>query len=1023
MEEKNKKKKVEETPQNEELQKEFEEAQAEFNEMTGDEEETPGKKKNYTIPIVIAAVLLVIGLIIGVSFEAKKYKKKTYGETLTTVEKEEKAKEEEKNLSDDKKELMGIKTEETKKEQIANEVIKKENEKKQTDAYKKYEKLDDKQKANQKVVPSKEKSNYNTIDEVKEEIKYDESGLPNKFNLLDKLKITVPNAKEYDLGWAFASIKTAETNYALNHNNTMPDYSEMHLDYFTSDDYYGYRTLHSGGNFYDFERYLSVNGGLVSESNFPYKETNDDTKVSYSDRDYYVTNTIYYPDYSYLFAEENGAEYAKDYAQAIKYHLNNFGSLYAVVMSPTPGAKYFNQKKNSLYFDGNYDENDEDTYYFNREAVTIIGYDDTYSKNNFNAALRPSIDGAYIAMVASGEGNYDKGLIYISYEDAVVTSDIHGVLNTNIEETFSLDSLFNDSIRDEIKKKLSFAIIEKDGKEYIPWYAFNIPVELDLSNLDLYDDDLDNLYMFNYIYKLDLSNNHLSDLRGISNSIIRVGELNLANNNISYIPSDLTAREINHINLEGNNISDVTNLRAFDLISLDISSDRYLYGFSNIDTLRSITIENSEANISELEGMHDLFYINLKDMDLSGREYSFDYLSSFTCDNCNISSLDGTFKFNSLYEFSIPNNKVTTLEGIDKMGKISEINLSNNQLTSINGIENVENLVNLNISNNPNIKDYSPLDKAFEENEYKTYEEITKEWDDAPNKDDLDIKYYYRDSNEYLDVSYNDISDISLFNNIDVYNLNLSGNKISDLSKFNNENIMEINLAYNEDLEGLENLKTVRGLNVSNTKLTNIDVLRDFKKLRWVNLANNDVKDITPLNKISNLGFVSLENNVNQTGNLKNGSLYSLNLANCELEDLSRYDLSNINSLNIANNKKLASSIADIKKSSQNYVSIMADGLEINYDDLYKPNEEEKTVYVYNGTLVYKASYDNGKVFLDNLELSRYLLTRITSGDLEIENGYIDRLGKTISVKDPGARNVTIKTYYGETYKIVFDIN
>lgn len=1018
--EKNKKKKVEEEVPNEELQKEFEEAQADFNEMTEDSESVP-KKKNFTPIIVIAAIALVIALVIGVTFEAKKYKKKTYGESLTTIEKEEKAKEEERNLSDDKKDLMGIKTEETKKEQIANEIIKKETEKKQTDTYKKYEKLDDKQKANQKVVPSKEKSNYNTIEEVKDEIKYDESGLPNKFNLLDKLKITVPDTKEFSLGWAFAAMKTAETNYALNNKNVMPDYSEMHLDYFTSENYYGNRILHSGGSFYDFERYLTLNGGIVSESNFPYKDTNDDSKVSNSDRDYYVTNTIYYPDYSYMFDEDDGAQYAKDYSQAIKYHLNNFGALYAVVMNPTPGADYFNQKKNALYYhnDGNYD----DAYYFNREAVTIVGYDDTYSKNNFNATQRPSIDGAYIAMVASGDGNYDKGLIYISYEDSLITTDIHGVLNTNIEEAFSLDSMFNESMRDEIKKEFSFAIIEKNGKEYIPWYAFNIPVELDFSDMDLYDDDLDNLYMFDNIYKLDLSNNHLTDLGHIADSVISVSQLDLSNNNISFVPNDLTNRDISYINLEGNNIGDVTNLNAFNLIALDISSDRYLYGFSNINTLRSITIENSEANLNEIEGMHDLFYLNLKDMDLSNSSYSFDYLNSFTCDNCNISSLDGTFKFSNLYEFSIPNNMVTTLDGINEIGEVSNINLSNNKLTSIKGIEDIENLETLNISNNPDIEDYSPLNKLFEKNEYQTYEEITKDWENAPSEEDMDIKYYYRDQNEYLDVSYNNISDISLFNNIDVYNLNLAGNKISDLSKFNNENIMEVNLSYNEDLKGLENLKSVRGLNLSNTKLTDISVLRDFQQLRWVNLANNDVKDITPLNKISKLGFVSLENNVNQTGNLKSDSIYSLNLADCELEDLSRYDLSNISSLNIAKNKKLASSIADIKNSTQDYISITADDLEINYDDLYESNNDERTIYVYNGELVYKGTYENGKVLIDNLSLSKYLLTRADWGDFNIENGYLDRLAKSISIKDPSLGYVTIKTAYGENYKIIFDIN
>ena len=126
----------------EELAKEFEEAKEEFNEMTGGEK-PPKKKKNYTALIVIAAILVVLASIFGVTKLAKNYKKKTYGDTSTTVEKDEKAKEVQNNLSSDKKEIVGIKTDDNKKREAVNTVLKEKEKQNTTDAYKKYEKLSD----------------------------------------------------------------------------------------------------------------------------------------------------------------------------------------------------------------------------------------------------------------------------------------------------------------------------------------------------------------------------------------------------------------------------------------------------------------------------------------------------------------------------------------------------------------------------------------------------------------------------------------------------------------------------------------------------------------------------------------------------------------------------------------------------------------------------------------------------------------------------------------------------------------
>ena len=84
------------------------------------------------------------------------------------------------------------------------------------------------------------KSNTDSNEENNENASNTE--LPKAFNLKDKIDIRVENQGSYGLCWDFASLKSLESYLSINGYGDY-DFSELHLDYLTSSEFGGYRSL------------------------------------------------------------------------------------------------------------------------------------------------------------------------------------------------------------------------------------------------------------------------------------------------------------------------------------------------------------------------------------------------------------------------------------------------------------------------------------------------------------------------------------------------------------------------------------------------------------------------------------------------------------------------------------------------------------------------------------------------------------------------------------------------------------
>ena len=233
--------------------------------------------------------------------------------------------------------------------------------------YKRYLELSDEEKAKLEVIPRKYNipldSLYEDTIEVKDlnlgsgkdtkRVSIYQDSLPSKFDLRDKINVQVENQKTYGLCWDFASVKSLETNLALKKGINI-DFSELHVDYLTSNLFGGWRELHEGGHFSTFEGYFIEENGPVYESEVPYDAIYNESQFEYLknlEPKAYIYEDIDFPT---IDRTNNFNTYTDEelelFKSKVKKHLTENGSLYCVIATPDWGTAYFNSVTKAEYF-------------------------------------------------------------------------------------------------------------------------------------------------------------------------------------------------------------------------------------------------------------------------------------------------------------------------------------------------------------------------------------------------------------------------------------------------------------------------------------------------------------------------------------------------------------------------------------------------------------------------------------------------------------------------------------------------
>jgi len=238
--------------------------------------------------------------------------------------------------------------------------------------------------------------------------------LPANYDLRNYSKVSpVKNQGNYGNCWAFATfgsmescLLTAET-WAFSENNLANKHGFDHP--------YG-----DGGEHWMSLAYLSRWSGPVLESADPY------------------SNGFYSPTGLPVQKHIQSAQFIPDRTSAtdndmIKQAITNYGGMYSAFYY---GDAYYNDANCAYYYNGSKSME-------GNHAITIVGWDDAYSRTNFNST--PPGDGAFLIKNSWGTDWGNAGYFWISYYDSLIGKDnclfFNAASTTNYESIYQYDTL------------------------------------------------------------------------------------------------------------------------------------------------------------------------------------------------------------------------------------------------------------------------------------------------------------------------------------------------------------------------------------------------------------------------------------------------------------------------------------------------------------------------------------------------------------------------------------------------------
>ena len=329
--------------------------------------------------------------------------------------------------------------------------------------------------------------------------------------------------------WAFAMAAALETHFARQdkeegETTTEYDFSERHMVYATAREAFlndainkkGFTKVIAGGNQYLAEAYMTNGSGLIIEDEMPFE--NNENKIDIKEiQDKNVITTLV--DSEYLGSpktEEEKTAIIKD----IKQHISQNGGVWARLHGAQLENNCYNNATGAIYTNNSTD-------YPMNHAVLIVGWNDNYSKENFNESLQPQNNGAwiiknswgtqYVLETVTNLKEVFREILYEKFEADFNSQNIYSadqIPDSTLDASFESSKILESFIesKEEIYGKNKVIVdgdeiivkVGDNGFMYVSYEDANIMKSLyKIVNAKNYK-DYDNIYQYNYLGTNDL---------------------------------------------------------------------------------------------------------------------------------------------------------------------------------------------------------------------------------------------------------------------------------------------------------------------------------------------------------------------------------------------------------------------------------------------------------------------------------------------------------------------------------------
>lgn len=652
------------------------------------------------------------------------------------------------------------------------------------------------------------------------------SALPEKYDLRTYGHVTaVRNQGSIGSCWTFSSYGSLESTVKKASGKAY-DFSEIHMAV-----YNGEVGPNDGGNNLIASSYLVAGKGPILESDAPYPnppieeyiDVREDLKTQYR-----VKDIIFLPQREHALDNDD-----------IKNAIITYG---AVSSSYYDNSYYYNYFGQTSYYN-KYTE-------FPNHAITIVGWDDTYSKDNFG--VKPPGNGAFIVKNSWGDKWGDNGYFYISYYDVCLGYDSNAVFY-GIEDINTYKNIYRQTEKAPYGYYPMQSIITAAGNRFtakdnenisaVGFYTFSENISYEVWIDKIVGGNITKATTKVASGVLPYAGYHTIKIQ--TPVKVNKGEefmvwLKLSGDGYYGEGNESVANGKSYIQYSYGSI--LTSEIAFTINAYSEGVD-----FSKYLLVSSVTPENNEVTPNEsititfndnISAGSDYSKISLKDengvevkksVSIKGKNliiketpenHVFGKLKLFIPKTAVINSKGQAMYNDYIQEFNVYPSADTVVSFKDKalenairsrinkysgnitagdMRKIDELRLYGEGISNLSGLEYAVNLYSLDLNNNEIIS-IKPLSKL------------------------LNLKD--------LDLGSNNIKDISPLSNLEkLTDLNLSSNSIRDISI-------------------ISKLTSLDVLDLSYNLIDNIGTLEDLPKIYYINFSHNLVSDIRPLKKI-----------------------------------------------------------------------------------------------------------------------------------------------------------------------------